>query len=215
MYENVSSKFTISGIIVFQQYFITWLRPTLSWIAHTQFPQLDSSRRYDSWELSSHERFRVRPCGHGSAKLCSIPRRNCGWRTGQCKICKYLHHLLKRTGTLHLKMNCTTWLVALYDLPRGLALSNDIAPQYTNFNFYHLSSSRLSIFLVHYNMWSHSLLLIKPIFDYLFSQHARVTAHTVTAKDVTPGGPTYDKTVFLVKFSAEVMARERRMGWRV
>ena len=37
--------------------------------------------------------------------------------------------------------------------------------------------------------------------------HARVTAHSVPAGD---GG--LDKTVFLVKFSAEVMARERRMG---
>ena len=44
-------------------------------------------------------------------------------------------------------------------------------------------------------------------------QHARVTAHTVTAKEATPGSPSYDKTVFLVKFSAEVMARERRMGY--
>ena len=43
-------------------------------------------------------------------------------------------------------------------------------------------------------------------------QHARVTAHTVTAKDAAPGGPSYDKTVFLVKFSAEVMSREKRMG---
>jgi hypothetical protein len=37
--------------------------------------------------------------------------------------------------------------------------------------------------------------------------HARVTAHSVPAGD---GG--LDKTVFLVKFSSEVMARERRMG---
>mmetsp|Transcript_16265 Transcript_16265/g.15601 ORF Transcript_16265/g.15601 Transcript_16265/m.15601 type:complete len:210 (-) Transcript_16265:96-725(-) len=41
--------------------------------------------------------------------------------------------------------------------------------------------------------------------------HARVTAHTVTASD-PQGGPSYDKTVFLVKFSPEVMAREKRMG---
>ena len=43
-------------------------------------------------------------------------------------------------------------------------------------------------------------------------QHARVTAHTVTAKDAAPGGPSYDKTVFLVKFSAEVTARENSLS---
>lgn len=59
-----------------------------------------------------------------------------------------------------------------------------------------------------------SILRHKILFDCfnLLLQHARVTAHTVTAKDIAPGGSSYDKTVFLIKFSAEVMARERRMG---
>jgi hypothetical protein len=47
------------------------------------------------------------------------------------------------------------------------------------------------------------------------TQNAKVTAHLVSGVE---GGPvnnfslSTDRTIFLVKFSAEVMARERKLG---
>ena len=76
------------------------------------------------------------------------------------------------------------------------------------------SASASPFFLFFFSFYPPATLIFqcRPFFPLPSQQHARVTAHTVTAKDATPGGPSYDKTVFLVKFSAEVMARERRMG---